>query len=111
MARATLFKAACAAAMLAATPVLAQSNNPAGDTGAAAAANTPATHDATTGAHHMPGHMHHSAMGEHHARSHMSDSSGDAAVDRLNDQSYQAAQKGEAFDAGTPAAAPPGGKM
>lgn len=108
MAQATLFKAACAAAMLAATPVLAQSNNPAGDTGAA---NAPMTHDTTPGSHPMTGHMHHSAMGEHHAKSHMSESSGDAAVDRLNDQSYQAAQKGEAFEAGTPATSAPGGKM
>jgi hypothetical protein len=108
MARATLFQAACAAAMLAATPVFAQSNNPAGDSGAA---NAPVSHDATPGSHHMTGHMHHSATGDHHAKSHMSESSGDAAVDRLNDQSYQAAQKGEAFDAGTPAAPPPGGKM
>nr|WP_294509291.1 hypothetical protein [uncultured Rhodopila sp.] len=111
MAKATLFQAACAAAMLAATPVLAQSNNPTGDTGAGGSPNTPVTHDATPGSHHMTGHMHHSAMGEHHAKSHMSADSGDAAVDRLNDQSYQAAQKGEAFDAGTPAAPPPGGKM
>nr|WP_294523046.1 hypothetical protein [uncultured Rhodopila sp.] len=119
MAKATLFKAACAAAMLAATPVLAQSNNPAGDTGAGGSTNMPATHEATPGSH-MTGHMHHSAMSEHHAKSHMSENSGDAAVDRLNDQSYQAAQKGEAFDAGAPAmpsggtggAAPgPGGKM
>jgi len=129
MAKATLFKAACAAAMLAATPVLAQNsapgttapanNAPAADTGTGGA---PAAHEATPGSH-MTGHMHHSAMGEHHARSRSSADAQDAAVDRLNDQSYQAAQKGEAFDAGTPAAPsggtdtsggaaqPPGGKL
>jgi len=110
MAKATLLQAACAAAMLAATPVFAQSNNPAGNTGADATQAAPATHDATSGSH-MTGHMHHSAMGEHHAKSHSSADAQDSAVDRLNDQSYQAAQKGEAFDAGTPAATAPGGKM
>jgi hypothetical protein len=120
MAKATLFKAACAAAMLAATPVLAQSNNPAGATGAGAASTTPPAHEATPSSA-MSGHMHHSAMGEHHVKSHSSADSQDAAVNRLNDESYQAAQKGEAFDAGTPAtpsggtsggaAPPPGGKL
>jgi hypothetical protein len=110
MAKATLFKAACAAAMLAATPVLAQGNNPAGNSpaGATGTGAAPAAHDATPPAH-MSGHMHHSAVGEHHARSRNSADSQDAAVERLNDQSYQAAQKGEAFDAGAPATAPAGG--
>ena len=110
MAKATLFKAACAAAMLAATPVFAQSNNPAGNTGTGGATNAPAAHEATPGSH-VTGHAHHSAMGEHHAKSHTAEDSQDAAVDRLNDQSDQATQKGEAFDAGTPAAPAPGGKL
>ena len=69
MAQATLFKAACAAAMLAATPVFAQGNNPAGQTGAGAASTAPPAHEATPGSA-MTGHMHHSAMGEHHAKAH-----------------------------------------
>jgi hypothetical protein len=66
-------------------------------------------------------HMHHSAMEGHHMK-HASKgtSSGDAAVDKLNDESYAAAQKGEAFGSGDTSAAPPaatapmpgsGGKM
>jgi hypothetical protein len=110
MAKATLGQAVCAAAMLAATPVLAQSNNPQGTSAPSGAQTSTAAHDSMSGSH-MTGHTHHSAMGEHHARSHAAADSQDSAVDRLNDQSYQAAQKGEAFDAATPAAPAPGGKL
>jgi hypothetical protein len=64
---------------------------------------------------------HHDAMEAHH-KTHMGRSSGsqDAAVDKLNDESYAAAQKGEAFGSGDAATPPPaatapapgtGGKM
>jgi len=94
MAKASLLKAACAAAMLVATPVLAQTTPAPANTSPAGAPNTPTTHEATPGAHAM----HHSAMVNHHAK-HASQSatSQDAAVDRLNQQSYEAAQKGQAF--------------
>jgi hypothetical protein len=116
MTKATLLQAACAAALLAATPVFAQTDTKPADTGAGGAPNVPAAHatpPATPAAKPMS-HMHHSAMEGHHAKS--GASAQDAAVDRLNDESYQAAEKGESFS-GAGAAAPaagataPGGKM
>ena len=105
MAKATLLQAACAAAMLAATPVLAQTDTKPADTTAGGAPNAPAAHTAPPAK--AMDHMHHSAMEGHHAK--MGASSQDAAVDKLNDESYQAAQKGESFNATDTAATPPAG--
>jgi hypothetical protein len=88
MAKARLLQAVCAVALLAAAPAFAQQSTtqppaqpsmaPADDTGSAGS--------------------HHAAMREHamHART---DTSQDSAVDQLNDQSFQAAQRGQSFSA------------
>lgn len=96
MLKTRLLQAVCAVAMLAAVPAFAQSNTenqaapPAdtGNTGAPAAEGSHATHHSTRA--HRTSAMH----------SGKTDSSQNAAVDRLNEQSYQAAQKGEAFGGG-----------
>lgn len=88
---------ACGLALLAAGPAVAQSSP--GDSGA----TTPAPHAA------------HQSM--HAARGGQSATAQDAEVDRLNDQSYQAAQQGRTFSAGTTSGAgtnssqPAGGRM
>ena len=120
-----LLQAACTVAMLAAVPAFAQTNTPPGATGSTGAAN-PVEHQAMPGknsasdsrmapankggmgasaseegramhrsmmAHPMGGHT----MGMKHGQT---DSSQDDAVNNLNDQSYQAAQKGQAFGSG-----------
>ncbi len=79
MANMRLLQVACTVAMLAAGPVLAQSS-----TGDAAPAAQPA--------HKMAGHHHMGAM-----HSSKGDRSQDAMVDKLNEQSYQAAQQGQPF--------------
>jgi hypothetical protein len=111
MVKARLLQAVCAVALLAAAPAFAQTNAKPADTGVDNTVNAPATHTGTMSpAMHMgaddqsSGTMHHmsthrSAMGGHetgmmHGRS---DSSQDAAVDRLNDQSFQAAQSGQTY--------------
>ena len=87
MAKASLLKAACAAAMLAATPVLAQTSTAPNATG-------PGGSQATTPSHPT----HHAATASHHAKhGSQSPTAQDAAVDRLNEQSYEAAQKGQPF--------------
>ncbi len=103
-----LFGAACAFALLGATPVLAQNSTTPNSNSA-----TPATQNSAPGTmadHGAMGtsHMHHSAMEGHHMkRESKGASSQDAAVDRLNDESYAAAQKGEAFGSGDMSAPPP----
>jgi len=100
MAKARLLQAACTVAMLAASPVFAQSNTPTGDTGAGGGANTPTVNETNSGnmpsktMSHQPGMMrrHNMAM-----KSSKNNTSQDAAVDRLNEQSYQAAQQGQTF--------------
>ena len=111
MAKAHLLRAACTVAMLAASPVFAQ-NTQTGDTAAGGAANAPATHDAMPGStapmstspasgaagSEQPMHK----MAHHHAgamHSSKGDRSQDAMVDRLNEQSFQAAQQGQSFSA------------
>ena len=92
MLKTRLLQAVCTVAMLAAVPAFAQSNTPpAGSgsgTGAPMAEESHSTHHSTKA--HRSGTMH----------SAKSAASQDAAVDRLNEQSYQAAQKGEAFNGG-----------
>ena len=96
MLKTRLLQAVCTVAMLAAVPAFAQSNtaNQArrprtrGNMGAPAAEGSHATHHSARA--HRTGAMH----------SGKTDSSQNAAVDRLNEQSYQAAQKGEAFGGG-----------
>jgi hypothetical protein len=105
MAKTHLLPAVCTVAMLAAVPALAQTPQT-GMTGSASqgGADASAMHN---------GHpMHHSAMGHSTGAMHgRSDSSQDAAVDRLNEQSYQAAQQGQSFgaDAGPGPMSTPGG--
>ncbi len=109
MAQSRLLQAVCTAALLAAAPAFAQQTTtpPAG-----AAPTAPAAHDGTmapggkmgsmdgTGSsmgHHR---MHRSAMRDHSTgamHGGRSDTSQDAVVDQLNNQSYQAAQQGQAF--------------
>lgn len=125
-----LLQSACTVAMLAASPVFAQSNTPTGATGAGGAPNTPTMHEA------MPGgttatstaggdsaastaHSRHMSMPRHHSAGMMhrgkGDTSQDAAVDQLNQQSYQAAQQGHSFSGtgstGGATAAPSGAGM
>jgi len=94
MAKTYLLRAACTVAMLAASPVFAQSSTQAGDTGGAA--------PSSTGPAGVEKPMHGTGMGKHHHHAGMmhgskSDSSQDAMVDRLNERSYQAAQQGQSF--------------
>ena len=117
----------CATALLAATPVLAQSNTQTGATGVGGSTVAPTTHEtmpgdsASTGTkkpiratggssdgstqammRNHPGH--HGGMGMHAAMHPRNQANAqNTAVDMLNDQSYQAAQKGQSFG-GSPAA-------
>jgi hypothetical protein len=103
MAKAHLLRAACTVAMLAASPVFAQ-NTQTGDTAAGGAASAPATHDAmpsstaptSTAGSEQPTHKmaHHHGGAMHGSKG---DRSQDAMVDRLNEQSFQAAQQGQSF--------------
>lgn len=103
MPKATLLSAAYTAALLSAAPVLAQSNTPPGDAGGGVI-NTPTHREAMPGSM-APGNpdanstraMHHASMGSRHTRQRQTASTGDGAVDRLNDESYRAAQRGQAF--------------
>jgi hypothetical protein len=81
MAKARLLQVACSVAMLAASPVFAQNNTQTGD--AAAGTVEPM---------HKMAHHHGGAM-----RGSKGDRSQDAMVDRLNEQSLQAAQQGQSF--------------
>jgi hypothetical protein len=85
MAKMRLLQVTCTVAMLAAGPVLAQNS-----TSDAAPTAAPAGEHA----HKMAGHHHTGAM-----HSSKGDRSQDAMVDKLNEQSYQAAQQGQPFSA------------
>jgi hypothetical protein len=118
MAKARLLQTACAIALLAAAPAFAQQTitQPA-TTGADNSVNAPVTHGSMTpnneaaqsnmapadqmGSSSSMGSSTHHAMGRRssgsmHARR---DTSQNSAVDQLNEQSYQAAQRGQAFSA------------
>ena len=116
MAKLGSLHAACAVALLAATPVLAQSNNATDGAAPAPQGAMPSTgtnkpiratggsSDGSTQAmmRNHPGH--HAGMGMHAAMHPRNQANAqNTAVDMLNDQSYQAAQKGQAFG-GSPAA-------
>ena len=109
MAHTRLIKAVCTVAMLAAAPAWAQSNNPPAAPAApgtapsnmAPSAAPSGSMDNGTGKGTMNGHMtHRSAMSHGSMHGAGSATSQDAAVDRLNEQSYQAAQQGQAFSTG-----------
>ena len=104
MAKTRLLQAVCTVAMLAAAPVLAQTqtqpagtgpdnsvNNPVADTG-----STPGTMGSGTSMKGHPGHR--SAMSHSNSRY---DTSQNATVDQLNDQSYQAAHSGRTYQSGS----------
>jgi hypothetical protein len=109
MAKTGLLPAVCSIAILAASPAFAQTNMPTGDAPAGAPNNRtmPMTPADKMGASHGPmGEMgshpemdrhsgHRVAMGAMHGRS---EASQNAAVDQLNEQSYQAARSGQAFN-------------
>ncbi len=109
LSQANLLRVACTVAMFAAVPAFAQTNTAPAATGAD---NKPATPNSATTSSAMPSDTtakttmktpaptHKMAMAPHHTM-HMSktDSSQDSAVDHLNDQSYQAAEKGMTFTA------------
>lgn len=132
MAKLGLLHTVCAVALLAATPVLAQSNTETGATGVGGRTVAPTTHEAMPGdssgsagmgtnkplratggssdgsTHSMmrnhPAHHGGAGMGMHAAMHPRNQANAqNTAVDMLNDQSYQAAQKGQAFG-GSPAA-------
>ena len=109
MTKARLLQAVCTVAMLAAAPAFAQTNTQPATTGADNSVNSPTG----TGSSMAPADRmgssdssgmstrstHHATMG--HSSGMMrsrGDSSQNAAVDQLNEQSYQAAQRGEAFN-------------
>ncbi|WP_428534798.1 hypothetical protein [Rhodopila sp.] len=98
MLKTRLLQAACTVAMLAAVPALAQTSAPASNAPADSTA-APSTEAPASPGRAMGGHpMHHSAMGHSHAMMHgRSDTSQNADVDRLNEQSYQAAQQGQTY--------------
>jgi hypothetical protein len=111
-----LFQAACTVAMLAAVPALAQA--PANDSSTAPSSPTGAASTAPADNASPPatGHAMHGSAMRHRTgmKRGTSDTSQNDAVDRLNDQSFQAAQQGQTFtgggsDAGSPAAPPMGG--
>lgn len=118
MAKTRLLQAVCTVAMLAAAPAFAQNSgagmtgqngapNPAAQQGTSGTADS-ATSQSGAGGSMAPAnsadtgsstsatnpHMRHSAT---HSRG---NAAGDEAVDRLNEQSYQAAQKGQPFSVG-----------
>ena len=129
MAKLGLLHTVCAVTLLAATPVLAQSNTQTGAGGSTVAPTTQqampggsaSSGSASTGTtkpisatggssdgstqammHNHPGH--HAGMGMHTAMHPRNQANAqNTAVDMLNDQSYQAAQKGQTFG-GSPAA-------
>lgn len=118
------FAAALALTLAASGPASAQTNPPAGQPPAASQSPPPATEGGGTQSEHM-GSMENHKMSHHAAKGHMgknmarSTDSGNAMVDKLNEQSLQAAQSGQTFNPGTgstttpapapaPAAPPPG---
>jgi len=117
MTKTRMLQAVCTFAMLAAAPALAQTQNPgSGMTGPNGQPNPAVQQSAPNSSAGMapadngsgasaPGDSHvthRSAMGHHTGMMHSrADRSQDAAVDNLNDQSYQAAQSGQTFGSGT----------
>jgi hypothetical protein len=128
MAKSGLLRAACTVALLAAAPAFAQTATQPADTGAGNMPNAPAAHDSSgmspgmkmgsstdgessgTMSHQS---THRSAMGGGHESMHSrNDTSQNAAVERLNDQSFQAAQSGQAYTgSGTMGSGGMGGSM
>jgi hypothetical protein len=110
MLKTRLLQAVCTVAMLAAVPAFAQSNTPpagTGSTGPGGADNKagmmPADNTGSGGPTADDSHAtHRSARGHRGAAMHTGKgaASQDSAVDQLNDQSYAAAQKGQAFTGG-----------
>ena len=118
MAKTRLLSSVCAAVMLAAVPALAQNSTQPGDTTGGASTTPPAASPASppaaaTGTDTTPADkmesgstshpmgsraMRHSSM---HARRGGSATAQDGAVDRLNEQSYQAARNGQSFSGGS----------
>jgi hypothetical protein len=114
MAKSHLLSAVCTVALLAASPVFAQSSTQAGETAAGRAAGGAAP--SSTGPAGVEKPMHNMDMGKHQHPGMMHGSKGDrsqdAMVDRLNERSYQAAQQGQSFSlpaAGSGDAAMPAG--
>lgn len=124
MAKTRLLHAACTVAMLAAVPAFAQSNSTAGQTGSNAMPQTPSGQTATPSTNQYgtmsqnnsmaPANQnmdtepanrsgtHRSAMGTHSRHtmsSSRTDTSQNAAIDQLNDESLRAARQGQAFNA------------
>jgi uncharacterized protein involved in copper resistance len=124
MAKTGLLQVVCTAAILAAAPAFAQTNMPTGDTAAGGTSNNPTAHEAMPNSTMAPAEKMGTGMGSHAAMDHhsrgmgmshaMRDRSGDMASDQLNEQSYQAARNGQAFNAmpsstGSGAMTTPGG--
>ena len=108
MIRARLLPLMGGIALLAAAPAFAQTETKPADMGAGGTVNAPGQHDSMQQGS-MESHPMHHAM-RHAMRSGKSDASQDSQVDQLNDQSYQAAQQGQAFTgAGNDSAAPANG--
>jgi hypothetical protein len=113
MAKMGLLQAVCTVAVMAAVPAFAQTNTQPGDTGMGSSANNPSMHQnmqnnsgSMTPADRMGSSdesmggrsMHRADMGHHGAMHGKTDMSQDAMVDQLNEQSYQAARSGQAFN-------------
>jgi hypothetical protein len=117
MANTRLLQAVCTVAILAAVPAFAQTNMPTGDIAAGGAANNPTAHEAMPNGNMAPadrmgsphgsmgGMSSHAGMDRHSehraamtAMHGQSETSQNAAVDQLNERSYQAAHSGQAFN-------------
>ncbi len=102
MENARLLQAICTVAVLAAAPAFAQTDTAPASTGAGNSVNAPAGDNTSTGSGTsgtMNTHSSHMAAHSSKMMHGKSDASQDAAVNQLNDQSYQAAQRGQAFGA------------
>jgi hypothetical protein len=123
MAKMRLLQAVCTVSMLAAVPAMAQrpeagmtgpngapnpaAQQPAGNSDMGQADNTGSAGNATSGASTSGQSTHRSAMAHRTGMTHgRTDNSQNAAVDQLNEQSYQAAQQGQAFSANGTAPSP-----
>jgi hypothetical protein len=98
MAKARLLQAVCAVALLAAAPAFAQQSTtqPAAQPNMAPADNTGSGNGSSDSAGSQS--THRAAMRGHPTNA-RTDTSQNAAVDQLNEQSFQAAQRGQAFSA------------
>lgn len=97
MVRIRLFQAVCSVAILAAAPAFAQGGETPDSARAAQGMATPSD-NGSAGNQTMSGTHHTRARSSMRAKN---DTSQDADVDQLNDKSYQAAQSGQAFSAGS----------